>query len=253
MTKPKTIPKQPKTDQISQNILANIKDKKPKSKAYFVRQNVLLVAIILAVVLALGLVTGFFLWDSLIAFQNGIGFVLFEILIVVIILMIGLFWLYRQTDFLLVKHRVLVFTLLMMIIFGVGASLVYVSTQNPKLQSGFENWQGDIERLPFRQNRGQMMGKRLKENGVFRGRVIEVKGQINNYELSQNQIPNPQKYLSDYSLITIQNRQETQTFLIYKNILEDINEINQDILTGQIRQNFRVDFERKEVVGLYSD
>jgi hypothetical protein len=252
MTDQKNIEKKTQENNFNQKILENIKGKKPKTKGYFLGLNFLLAAAIFGLILLIGLLVGFALWDTLSVFQNGLKFVLFELILLIFLLLLGLFFLYRQTDFLLVKQRGLVFVGLALMVLFVGVSLVAISRQNPDIERNFESFQGNIERMPHRQNRAPMMGRKMRENGIFGGRVIRIQAETDKETLRENKLPQiPKNRLQNYSLITIQNRQETRTFLIEKTLLEELK-LKSDFRPNQKQRptDFRVDFERGAVVGV---
>lgn len=233
---------------LNRKILDNIQHQTPRSKTYFMGLNLFLSSLILGLLLSLGLLTGFAIWDTLSVASSGLDFILFEVFGLILILLIALFWLYRQTDFLLVKHRALVFSALAFGVLLVGILVVIFSQQNPAVERNFETFQGGIETLPHRQNRGRMMGKRMQKDGIFRGRIVQIITEIDQVDLRENGILRPPKDgLQDYSLIQIQNRRETRTFLIKNQLLDELKrESNQ---RARARE-FRVDFESGEVLGV---
>lgn len=251
--------------ELSQKILNNLKDKKPRSKIYFLGINLIFLFSIIFLILILSFLFAFILWDSWYLWQNKVfiaNLFLFEFLGLILFFLLIVFWLYRQTDFTFVKYRLWLFLGLSFLILVTGSIIFVLVWKNIQVQKNFQVFQHQVENLPHRQKRKEVL-KKLKEKSIFRGRIVKIETQISLENLADQNILNNLKSeeLQNYSLVTLKNREETQTFLISKDLLQKVLK-NKNLQTFEENkkdtflnldsepQNFRVDFKKREIIDI---
>lgn len=259
---------EPVVSNLADKVLENLKNKKPRSKGYFLGLNLFWFLLILVLIVFLSFLLAFVFWDSWNLLQTKIltiHFFLFEFFLLVLFFLLLTFWLYRQTDFVLVKYRLLLFSALTCLVLLLGLLIFNLSWQNAQIKNRFEIAQEQVEKLPYRQNRKEVL-KKLKEKGIFRGKLVKIQSKVSIADLQKHQIPKSLSTteLDNYSLVTLKNREETQVFLIKKDLLQELlntSKIDPKVLqTNSEKENFwlvqidrrdyQVDFSSKEIVSI---
>jgi len=202
-------------DDLKNKIIQKIHQEKPHSYWRFWLIDFLRIITIIILLIGAGLSLAYFIWDSLEANRlinfDGLDFWLMltrglpEILLIVALVSIILYLLYRQTDLPFVKNRSLVFGSVW-IILVVLASCSIVLVQNSKsLENYFSNTQESLEGLPYRPKRFQDLYKQGKQETEFRGKVRDIA-----------------PFDSETSEVTVKNPFETNKYLLSNDFISEI-------------------------------
>ncbi len=160
---------------LNSKILNQIESQKMKPQSYFWLKNALLIlALITFSALAIFLLGSFF-DDTLeiLEFRKyGLGIfliipvILFEFMLISLLLGIIIFFLYRSTDWILVRHK-LWLSLFLLIFIVAGSIAVAFTLDQEDLVKPAEN----LESAPYRSNRKKELFEELKKKDVFVGKV----------------------------------------------------------------------------------
>ena len=163
----------------TKNLLQKIQKTEPKNRNYFLFRNIgfgLLILFLLA--FSIYLLSAFwvdtFELSEFLAEEDKINWsflsqALFEFVILAGVLITLVYIIYRQTDWLLVGHKIiLVSTLLLVVLFG---SILMVLTVNSQNQS--KEIVRPVENLPYRPARKAKIQEKLDENQIFVGKLVK--------------------------------------------------------------------------------
>jgi hypothetical protein len=199
-------------DDLKNKIIQKIHQEKQYSYWRFWVTDFLRILTIIILLIGSGLSLAYFVWDSLVANRlanfEGLNIWLIltrglpEILLIVIVVSVILYLLYRQTDLPFVKNRSLVFGSVWLILV-VLATLSIVLVQNSNsFEQYFSKTQESLEGLPYRPRRFQDLYREGRQATQFKGRVRSIK--IIDSLKSEVTVQNPfetNKYLLSNSLI----------------------------------------------------
>jgi len=228
---------------LKENILNQVKNKKPHSKNYFLGVDIAFAVSIGLIFLSCGLLFGFFLWDSLQTGADFLNVALFEILFAAILLFVILFFLYRQTNFFLVKYQAFSFFIFVLLLAAVSGGLVWASQVVTPIQENFQQFQNGFESLPYRknrmQNRQKNMQNKLKERDIFLGKVVNIEEKLTIQKIKQAKLlPLPPQEIDNFAIITIENKQEKVSFFIHKKLLALQNNNQGNLTEENLPQNY---------------
>jgi hypothetical protein len=176
------------------DLLKKIQQTKPRDKSYFLFRNFIFGFLILVLIcLSVYLLSAFWIdayqiSDFLIDEKNiGWNFLqeaLFEFVLFAIIFVGLIYIIYRQTDWFLVRHKIiLIASFFCIILLGSFLTvLIFDNQQAPKQAIS------PIQNLPYRPQRKEIIQQKLQEKDIFVGKLISV-----NFESKQIIIKNPRE------------------------------------------------------------
>lgn len=180
--------KQPHNLNLKNSVMGKIGDQKPVSKSWYqlINWGRILLVTILAVIA--GSLLGFYLKElvenlevagdfnfRIIALANSF----FELVIVTFAISGILYFLYRQTDWLFVEHRLKIFFGIWLIILTISIIFVAISISNPNVNDFVEDTKSQSNNLPFRKKRIENILGRQKREGLIVGRITDIKMEDN--------------------------------------------------------------------------
>ena len=201
---------------LKKRILTNLKDTQPNNPMLYKIWDLTLFALIVILVFVGSFGIGFFWWDARQSSRflelSGEGFwsifsdLLFEVILLVGILSLVSYFLYRKSDFWLVKKRLWLMIAFWVLVISIGGSFTILAENQKDVENQYQNTQQNITKIPFRPKRriDQIQEKR-NEEGLFTGRVIDLK------EVQQNEFK-----------ITIRNPKFRKSFLVKNEQIQDV-------------------------------
>ena len=200
---------------LKQRILDKVKNQKPTNGSVYKIWDGILLASILGLVLIASFIIGFFWWD----FRRDSDFLeisseslwsllpelFLEIAILVGILSLITYFLYRKTDFWWVKQRLWLVVVFWILVIGLGVGLTILAENQKALSDQYQNAKTGVEKLPFRPRRLEKIYDKQKEQGLFPGRVQKI-----------------EKVGQDKFEITVKNPLEEKTFTVDKPLLKGV-------------------------------
>jgi hypothetical protein len=219
----------PKDNKLNKDILNQIDKTDPKSKNYFLGKNILLGALLVAFGFVSVFILASFIIDAreILVFSDRLSFVdifnqlLFELVLIVLVIS-GLFYLlYRQTDWILVRHKVwLVLTFSVLVISFSGLSLMAFQ------EAAFDSPRDTLKVLPHRQKRAQKLNEKLLDNGSFVGKIVYIDTQ--NREIK---IENPIKSV----FFRLGESVNTEELVLGKDVIVRFQEIDSELVVSFIK------------------
>ena len=171
-------------DKLKAKILEKVDNQKPYSKWHFWLIEGGSIFLILGLLTLICFFLAFAIWDLLqtanianpetFNFFNLIFKGLPELFLIAVILSIVIYCIYRQTDFPLVKNRLLLTTILLTFVIST-TSLILVAVENyDTAQSSFESAQKSLDDSAYRPKRVQRFYEQFKIQGLVNGRIQRV-------------------------------------------------------------------------------
>ena len=195
--------------------MQKIRREKPHSYWRFWLTDFLRILLIIILLIGAGLSLAYFIWDSLEANRlvsfEGLNFWLMltqglpEILLIVTVMSIILYLLYRQTDLPFVKNRGLVFGSVWLILVVLASISIVLVQNSDSLDQYFSSTQKSLEGLPYRPKRFQDLYKQGRRATEFRGKVSNI-------------TPFDKKT----SEVTVKNPFETNKYLLSNDFISEI-------------------------------
>jgi hypothetical protein len=172
------------SDDLKNKILEKLHHQKPYSHWRFVLIDTVRILCILILLFVAGFALAYFVWDVIEAklildpddgnifhvFWHGLP----EILLALLLISSLMYYLYRQTDLPLVKNRVLLFGSVWAILILISTGIIFTVQNNRSLENGFFGTQEQLENLPYRPKRFDMMYQTGRRPDVFMGRVVDI-------------------------------------------------------------------------------
>lgn len=181
-------------DPLKARILDKLKDQKPTSPNLYKIWDGILFASIFSLILIGSFIVGFFWWD----FRRNSDFLeisseslwsllpelFLEIAILVGILSLVTYFLYRKTDFWWVKQRLWLVVGFWVLVIGLGSGLTILAENQKVVSDQYQNTKNGVDKLPFRPKRLEKIYDRQKDLGLFPGKVEKIqKQEDNNFEI----------------------------------------------------------------------
>lgn len=197
-------------DKLKNKILEKVKKQKPYSKWHFWLIEGSWIATILGLLTLVCFGLAFAIWDWVEAanIPDPQGFNPFmlifkglpELVLIAAVLSVIIYYLYRQTDFPLVKNRLLLSVILVAFVI-ITTSLILVTVENnDNAQKGFESAQNGLDNSIYRPKRIQQFYQQSKEKGLVNGRIDRVEARFENVSFT---LINPEEKLDFVTTIQI--------------------------------------------------
>ncbi len=222
-----------KNKELSSKILTKINTVKPRPGSYFLLLDLLRFLIIVVLFVIVTVLVSFFIWDLLallevVDFEFGSIFSLFynslvEILVLSLVLTLPIYFLYRQTDWPLVKNYKYLFAGILILIFLAGIGVYGIAQTNEPTQKIYQNFQDRSEVLPFRDKRRERIIDQAREKGLRPGKVVGIK----------NDAPGRVE-------VIIRNQRREETFLVPEPLVSGIKDGDRVVIVldreGKVRE-----------------
>ncbi|MEI6729176.1 MAG: hypothetical protein WCK98_06055 [bacterium] len=171
-------------DKLKNKILEKVNHQKPYSKWRFWLIEGGWIAAILGLLTLVCFGLAFAIWDWIEAanIPDPQGFNPFmlifkglpELVLIAAVLSVIIYYLYRQTDFPLVKNRLLL-SLILILFVTVTTSIILITVENnDNAQKGFESAQNGLDNSIYRPKRIQQFYNESKEKGIINGRIDRI-------------------------------------------------------------------------------
>jgi hypothetical protein len=171
-------------DKLKNKILEKVNHQKPYSKWRFWLIESAWIAAILGLLTMVCFGLAFAIWDWVEAAnipdpQGFNPFILIfkglpELVLIAGVLSVIIYYLYRQTDFPLVKNRLLL-SIILLVFVMITTSLILVTVENnDSAEKGFESAQNGLDNSIYRPKRIQQFYQESKEKGQVNGRIDRI-------------------------------------------------------------------------------
>lgn len=204
--------------ELTQKILSQIKQRKPLPARMFQLLSVARVILFFSCLVLGALLVSFFIWDilanwSILGFETSDGLTVLssslpEVLFMAMVLGFVGYWVYRQTDWPLVKNYQLLGIIIFFLLLFVGTGVFISVSSSDVLNKIYGETQTSIENnLAYRQGRQASLYKKAAEKGFIRGQILTITLQD-----------------SQKSEVTIQNPYETQRYEIPSELILNLSQ-----------------------------
>ncbi|MEM1312598.1 MAG: hypothetical protein AAGF07_04000 [Patescibacteria group bacterium] len=200
---------------IKNKVLTKIEDKKPNSYNYYLFVDLLRAFVIAFIFFMGGVLLAFLLWDWLLIPQiidfniDNIIFILFRLLpliaITTVLFCFLAYYIYRQTDWLLVKKRILIAVLGVSAILLCMSSSLAIINHSHTLQKSLRDIDNNLQDYPIRPPRPRELVLKRRLNNVIYGRVVSI------------------EKVSQGNLIKIANRNQVLSFYLSEELSTGIS------------------------------
>ena len=171
-------------DKLKNKILEKVNNQKPYSKWRFwlIEGAWIILILFLLTLVCFGL--AFAIWDfvdaatiaipvefnPLVLIFKGLP----ELILIALVLSVIIYYIYRQTDFPLVKNRLLLSIILLTFVIITTSIILFAVENNDNAEKGFESAQNGLDNSIYRPKRLQQFYQQSKEKGFVNGRIENV-------------------------------------------------------------------------------
>lgn len=168
-------------DKLKNKILEKVNHQKPYSKwRFWLIEGAWITAIlVLLTIVCFGLAFAIWDWIEAANIPDPQGFNLFtlifkglpELVLIAGVLSVVIYYLYRQTDFPLVKNRLLLSTILLTFVIITTSTILAAVVNNDVAEKTFESAQNGLDNSIYRPKRIQKFYQESKDKGLVNGRI----------------------------------------------------------------------------------